>query len=286
MVRTLRWSARKAVDALGLEMELLHSPGLSARQRVGLSVRRYAAVATNARTVRFPDREFVYDSRLMPVLLPAYLTDVDRVARLCVVPEPALLLDIGANVGQFARTFLWRFPSARVWSFEPNTTVMPLLRTNAASHPQWAAVPCGLGPEDSDATLWSVRGKSGQGSLFRANAELDLRVHRAEAMTVRIGPLTPARRVELGIPPLVDVIKVDVEGAEESALRGLAAVAWRYMLIEVSHARAGGLTLDETLTVAKELWGVQPEVVWYSEPAAGARTGEAILKSRHADAAP
>ena len=222
----------------------------------------------------------------MPVLLPAYLTDVDRLARLCAVPEQPLLLDVGANVGQFGRTFLWRFPLARVWSFEPNSTVMPLLRANAASHPQWVAVPCGLGPEDSDATLWSVRGKSGQGSLVRGNAELDLQAHRAEAMTVRIGPLNSERLVRLGIPPRVDVIKVDVEGAEESALRGLAAVAWRYMLIEVSHDRAGGLTLDETLHLAKELWGVRPEVLWYSDPVVGARTGEAILESRQADAAP
>lgn len=217
---TLRWSARKAGDALALERELLHAPGLSARQRIGLSVRRYAAVAADARTVRFPDREFVYDNRLMPVLLPAYLTDVERVVRRCAISEQPLLLDIGANVGQFARTFLWRFPLARVWSFEPNPTIMPLLRTNASSYPHWAAVPWGLGPEDTGTTLWSVSGKSGQGSLFRANAELDLHADRAEAMTVHISPLTAARRAKLGIPRQVDLIKVDVEGAEDSALRG------------------------------------------------------------------
>lgn len=57
-------------------------------------------------------------------------------------------------------------------------------------------------------------------------------------------------------------------------------MAWRYMLIEVSSDRAGGLTLDETLRVAEQLWGVTPEVVWCSEPGAGARTGEAILEWR------
>jgi FkbM family methyltransferase len=247
----LRWIARKGRDLVELERELFAAPGLTVRERLQLSARRYRAVLSGASAFRYLDRQLAYDNRFMPLLMPSYLHDIGRLAGCTDLPPASSLLDVGANVGQFAATFLWWFPAAKVWSFEPNASVLPLLRQNAAAADRWQVLPWGIGAEDGDATLWAVDGKSGQGSLFRANAVADLHATDARAQSVQIRKLNRERADELGIPQRVDVVKLDVEGAEESALRGLAELDWRYMTIELSRDRAGGIALERAVDLTE-----------------------------------
>jgi FkbM family methyltransferase len=103
-------------------------------------------------------------------MLPSYLTEVRRLTQAASFDASPSLVDLGANVGQFAATFLWRFPEARVWSFEPNRTIFPLLAQNAAETPNWQVLPWGIAERDEETSLWSVQGKSAQGSVFPRNA--------------------------------------------------------------------------------------------------------------------
>jgi FkbM family methyltransferase len=273
----LGWLAKKGRDVIALERELIAAPGLSKRQRLELFVRRHAAVLGDARTFRYLGRQFSYDNRLLPLLLPSYLGDVERLASHTVMQDQPCVLDVGANVGQFAATFLWRFPGSRIWSFEPNAGIVRLLRQNASSVEHWQVFPWGIGADDGDATLWSVEEKSAQASLFRSNAVADLRKGDARAHSVQIRSLTRDLADSIQIPECVDLIKIDVEGAEESVLRGLAAVRWRYMAIELSLDREGGLRLEQALDLAEHVWGQKPDVLWRSNPTGPARTEDAIL---------
>jgi FkbM family methyltransferase len=275
-VPTPRWLAEKARDLLHLERELARAGELTRGERLRLAGDRYAAILRDARAVPYLGRTFHYDSRLMPALMPGYLTEIrrlDRIVRL----DGSSVLDVGANVGQFAATVMWRFPSARVWSFEPNRAIYPLLERNAAQSRGWSTVPWGISDRDQDTTFWAVAGKSAQGSVFRENATAGLRATEPESQTVSLRRLSPETMTGNGIPSRVDLVKVDVEGAEAQALRGLAGIRWRYLAIETSTGREGGMTVAQALELVQEIWRARATVVWRDQPKPGATALDAIL---------
>lgn len=130
-------------------------------------------------------------------------------------------LDVGANIGNHS-VFMARYFS-RVLSFEPNPTALALLRCNleltGARHVE--VFPVGLA--DCAGTLDFMQNKSGNlgGSGF---AFAGLRVGTVISCDVVKGDevLTPG---VLG--GALCLVKVDVEGAELAALRGLAATLRR-----------------------------------------------------------
>ncbi len=127
----------------------------------------------------------------------------------------------------------------------------PLLSANAEGDPAWHVLPFGCAAGDDDAEFWFVAGKSSQGSVFRGNATLGLLGGEAERATVKLRRLSSAFRTEHGIPAAFDLVKVDVEGAERSALQGLDDIEWRYLMVEVSHQREGRMTTDELMTLVR-----------------------------------
>ncbi len=272
----VRWTAGKLADLLELERELFNASEIPLKVRARLALDRYLCVASNSREINYLGSPFHYDGRLMPMLLPAYLAEINRIDLIAPLAT-ATIVDIGANVGQFGATISRRFPGARVWSFEPNQSITELLQRNAAASPQWQVVPWGVGEEDAEVSLWAVDGKSAQGSILRDNATAGLRSADAAEHRVVLRRLTTHLRVELGIPELVDVLKIDVEGAEDAVLPGLAALRWRYLMIETSLARAGGLTVQGARDLVASIWGEEPTVIWQSVPALGALTIDAIL---------
>ena len=271
-----RWIVTKARDLIVLEGQLARARELSKESRVRLAIGRYSALARDARELSYLGSPFGYDGRLMPALLPSYLEEI-RVLNEIVPLSNASVIDVGANVGQFAATIARQFPEACIWSFEPNTTIMPLLERNAARSPGWSVAPWGIAAQDGEIQLWAVEGKSSQGSAFRENAVAGLNSGNAIAHTVQLRRLTTERLVALGIPSTVDVVKIDVEGAEGDALAGLAELDWRFLKIEASLNRAGGLTVEQISAVVESLWGRRPTVAWKDTPHRNAATQDVIL---------
>jgi FkbM family methyltransferase len=275
--RDARWAAKKAIDLVALERELGRATELPRGERVRLALRRHAAVARDARQVLYLGKTFSYDNRFMPALLPAYLTQIRRLDQVVGLSSSCSLIDVGANVGQFGATVSWRFPTARVWSLEPNLAIFDLLEQNAAQAPNWQAVPWGISEHDEEVSLWAVDGKSGQGSVCRDNAIAGMRGQRATEHKVVTRRLTTERMEALGIPFSVDVVKVDVEGAEASVLLGLAELRWRFLSIETSLGRDGGLTIQGTVDLVEATWGAPPAILWTDTPTRGAATLDVIL---------
>jgi FkbM family methyltransferase len=271
-----RWIGTKARDLIGLEGQLARASELSKASRARLAIDRYVALARDARELPYLGSPLCYDGRLMPVLLPAYLEEI-RVLNEIVPLANASVVDVGANIGQFAATIARQFPDSRIWSFEPNTTIMPLLERNAASSPGWSVAPYGIAEQDSEIQLWAVEGKSGQGSAFRENAVAGLNAGDAIAHTVQLRRLTTERLASLDILSTVDVVKIDVEGAEGSALAGLAELDWRFLKIEASLNRAGGLNVEQVCDAVASIWHRQPTVVWKDSPRKGEVAQDVVL---------
>ncbi|HYW06680.1 MAG TPA: FkbM family methyltransferase, partial [Longimicrobium sp.] len=207
----------------------------------------------NAQETRFLDRE-IFEARSYlrhGVGLPA---------------EGAVVFDVGANIGLFTLQASQLSRGARVHAFEPIPAVAQVLRANVRLHGIDARVhQCGLAREEGSAsftfyphlTLVSGRyadaraeratvraylAREGQGDgeagLVDEMLEERLRGRAVTATLKRIGDVIREEGVER-----IDLLKVDVQRAEEEVLLGLGGDDWdkvRQVVVEV-HDEGGRL---------------------------------------------
>lgn len=151
--------------------------------------------------------------------------------------EGSVFLDVGAHIGYFSIKAARKVGSTgRVVSFDPNPEILKLLRDNvAANHTSNVIVePIACTDRDQMLTFYAVpTGNTGASSLARGNAEPWSEA--TKPYQVRGRPIDDVVR-ELNLSR-VDAIKVDVEGAEVSVLRGAIDTLKRFhpkLIVEVS----------------------------------------------------
>jgi FkbM family methyltransferase len=202
------------------------------------------------------------DSRLGLLLMPGYLQECRSVLRSVsplVVPRdgPLIVLDIGANVGQFASTLLALDSSAQVLSVEPNPVVYPILRQNLKAFAGRSFVLTrAVGPEMKRSDFFFVEGKSAQGSMYAENAVKNLVGDpTARRVPIEEGPITSEQLVQVGWSPSqnIDLVKLDVEGYEMTALAGLSSIDFQFLWVEVIPDRHGGVSVDDFIETLQSL---------------------------------
>ncbi len=124
-------------------------------------------------------------------------------------PAPRII-DAGANIGLATLYFKLLYPRARVLAIEAAPATFGLLAENVAANvPDVAVEHCALGGSDGEADFFSLPG-SPLGSL-------DGRSGGGERARV------PMRRLSGFLDEEVDLLKIDIEGAEREVLPELAA---------------------------------------------------------------
>jgi FkbM family methyltransferase len=218
------------------------------RHRIGFIFSCVPVLLT--RRVYFLGKWFVGDNPLGLLTLPEYIPLVLNVYSKMGKPKTVNLLDIGANVGQFAWTWL-SLLGGDCLSVEPNRTVYPYLKSNmrslAADRKTWKLLESGCGPTRETKDLFFVPNKSAQGSLnvdlARSNLLSRKKIRSIESL---FQPIDPKIIRSLGIDSEnISIVKIDVEGNEVSAIQGLTSIAFQYALVEVSESRGVGSTFQE-----------------------------------------
>jgi FkbM family methyltransferase len=221
--------------------------------------------------VVFLGKHFVSDNKLALPLMPEYVPLVHGVTKAMNLQSNPNILDIGANAGQFAFTWL-SINGGSCISFEPNPYCWNFWEENKLSlglkGNHWQLVRSGVGEKPSNVELSFVPGKSAQGSISIANATQGLLgVQTAISSQVQIEPITKLMLGNLGRNGVhFDLVKVDVEGAEVSAIKGLKEVSFNFILVEVVEDREFGsnsLTIKDAINVVtgrsvREVWSDDP----------------------------
>lgn len=146
-----------------------------------------------------------------------------------------VVLDVGAHVGYYARICARLVgPGGRVAAFEPHPRTYATLRRNVRGWPNVTAIQVAVAEENGTAELFDYLMMSASGSLHYDEDMLKLQKAQLserdiaprissdfpiEQYTVRTRPVDDVL-AEAGIGA-VDVIKMDIEGAEMGALRGM-----------------------------------------------------------------
>ncbi len=127
------------------------------------------------------------------------------------VPGASIIFDVGANVGQTARTYRQLYPEAEIYSFEPFPESYAALSNAFKSDKRFHPVELALSDEISTRTMFLCAGSVTNSLLRRENRTGD---------TIEVQTETIDHFYERSSIPRIDILKIDAEGAEMKILEG------------------------------------------------------------------
>jgi FkbM family methyltransferase len=141
--------------------------------------------------------------------------------------EPRCIFDIGANIGQTARTLTKKFPEAEIYSFEPHPRTFETMRKNTASLPRVHPVQAAVGATSGEATLFS--------NMFDQTNSLLPLTESAHEFTLTADFAKPDTTVKVPLVSVddfcaqhgiteIDILKTDAEGLDLDVIRGAAGM--------------------------------------------------------------
>ena len=150
---------------------------------------------------------------------------VNRVARLLDSRDIETVLDVGANVGQFARMIRGAGFDGDILSFEPLSDAYRRLTRRSSGDPRWQAFNSAVGAEPGRSTINISANSFSSSLLAMTNAHLDAAPGSEFIGSEDVDVTTVATIVEEhGLDPARMFIKVDTQGFEKSVMAGAGAV--------------------------------------------------------------
>jgi FkbM family methyltransferase len=139
--------------------------------------------------------------------------------------ERPLIFDCGSNIGLSILFFKRLYPKARIIAFEPDPATFSMLKRNIETNrlDEVALNNFALSSEDGELTFHRSAEKSG--SLMMSTSIERLRGDSTQVSAKRLSPLITSQ---------VDLLKMDIEGAEHAVLPELAATG-KLSLIKQMH---------------------------------------------------
>lgn len=172
-------------------------------------------------TLRLSDDALHWDDSLPQPAAQAHLRHLLRLHRIDVV------LDVGANRGQFARLVRRLGFGGRIISFEPQSELQSQLQAAAATDPGWTVIGCALGAAEENRTLQVFQNDTFS-SLHPINALGERRFSdllaptRTEQVAIRTLDRAWSEIAGPGRPRIL--LKTDTQGHDLAVLQGATAV--------------------------------------------------------------
>ena len=147
------------------------------------------------------------------------------------LPTGGVMFDVGANIGYYSLGAALRVgPTGQVHAFEPTPSVHQRLVANIELNGlhQVVAHACAVTDAAGSATMYDLPGNSGAHSLGR---------HAASRGSYTVSTIRLDDYVHEHDVPRLDLVKLDIEGAEVLALRGMHELLRRFrphVLLEIN----------------------------------------------------
>lgn len=158
-----------------------------------------------------------------------------RRARIIAQHRIEVVLDVGANIGQYARELRSAGYKGRIFSFEPLTEPFEALSRDSEGDAHWHCLQLALGKGEGPATMHVAANQAASSSLLA----MESWISRAVPDQAYIGTETvQVARLDDVAPSLIGqsdgtMVKLDVQGYELEALRGGESTLGRAEVVEV-----------------------------------------------------
>lgn len=164
-----------------------------------------------------------------------HLLRVDSLDRLAALVDDGddVVLDIGAHSGLFSALVKARHPAARIVAVEANPSLHPVIRSNLEPFGNWDLLPFAVTDTTTEIPFF-VNGRATQTSAI--NRESAEAFGRTTAKEIRVRATTLDRIAHDLKLERIDVVKMDIQGAEELAIAGgqTALKIVRKLIIEIT----------------------------------------------------
>lgn len=178
----------------------------------------------------------------------ASIKQENRVVHKLLKKKPELAIDIGGNIGEYSAEIRRRNSMTEIHIFEPSATNIKKLLHRFSNDKQIVVVPFAVSDNISQATLFSNEPGSGLSSLTQRKLQhinIDFNV-KESVNTIRFEDYWQANLNGRNI----DIVKIDIEGHELSALNGFGKAIHSTKLIQFEF---GGCNID-TRTYFQDFW--------------------------------
>lgn len=168
------------------------------------------------------------------------------------------VLDIGANIGQYASSLRSAGFAGRIVSCEPQSSAYGRLASRAAKDPRWEAVPTAAGAEDSTMRINVAQNSYSSSFLPVARLQLDITPASRTVDTEEVSVTTVDALVERhDLDPSNLLLKVDAQGYEQYVLDGasrtLESVAALQLELSFAVLYEGQQLFDDTVGRLRDL---------------------------------
>jgi FkbM family methyltransferase len=133
--------------------------------------------------------------------------------------EPAVIYDIGANIGISSLFFGTRYPQATIYGFEPLPSNYEICSMNYQNLNQARAFPWALGSSTGTATF-EFEANDNRGGRLAASSATNSQSGR-QSLAVEVFTVADVIETKHLEPP--ELVKIDVEGAEVEVLGGMGS---------------------------------------------------------------
>lgn len=125
--------------------------------------------------------------------------------------EPRIILDLGANIGLAAAYFAVRYPAARIIALEPSSGNYQQLLRNTAHHPNVKAYNLAIWSDTKNLEIV----ESQMGGEWAIQVKTQSRTSTSQV----IRGITIPELAKLEVFTTIDLLKIDIEGAEEELFK-------------------------------------------------------------------
>jgi len=174
-------------------------------------------LVVKARLLRRPIQVVVSKPGAHPLYLRLRTTDISLFWDILVNDEydwkpnlmPRVIVDAGANIGLTSVSFANKYPEAKIFAVEPESSNYEILTKNTAAYPNIVPVHAALWKDNEDLNLVNPGGGH-WGFQARELAQTDYREKCKHVVGMTVDKLMSDYRVSY-----IDILKVDIEGAEK-----------------------------------------------------------------------
>jgi FkbM family methyltransferase len=175
--------------------------------------------------------DYVRPYKPAPATIP--VTTQERRLQMMRHAEVDLVIDAGANTGQYSSSLREAGYSGRILSFEPGAEAFAALQRTAGADGQWIAIRAALGSEQSETRIHISRNSKSSSLL----PMLDRHLRNAPESAYISEEVVPQLRLDGLAEDLLGgcrriILKIDTQGFEEQVLRGAVGLLDRVVLIE------------------------------------------------------